>query len=388
MAFVRPKARILERTTTAGNGPYALLGAIDGSYNAFSAFMSVGDTTYITVAEPGVAFWTGIGTYSAASQMTLTTVEETKGTFGAGTKEVMSGSLASSSILREDIAGAIVTGGTSTAYTATSYRKYGTLAAMDAAIIAFTPHVTCGATVTLAVDGLAAKPLRIAPGVELQVGMLIAGTPYFCLYNNTSGAFYLHAMGGNPYGIPLGGGLDYWGSAAPNGAFALAQGQAISRTTFATLFSLFGTTFGAGNGSTTFNIPDKVGRVSAMQDIGSARISSTYFGGNPANLGAVGGVESHTITLAQTPSGITSANGGQNISVRVSTSGVPSGMVLGSQPLGGGAQPAMFPGALTPGTSITSSDTNSISVTSTNTGGAAHNNVQPTIVCNYIIRVL
>jgi hypothetical protein len=185
--------------------------------------------TPLTVGWPSLAaFWSGRLTLSASNQITLTTVEETKGTFGSGTREIGAGGLASRSMFPEDISGAIVTGGTSTAYTISTFRKYGTLAAMDGDIIAFTPHATNGAPVTLSADGLAAKPLRLSPGVELQSGMLILGTPYFCLYNNTAGAFYLHALGGNLYGIPLGGGLDYWGATAPNGAFALAQGQAIS----------------------------------------------------------------------------------------------------------------------------------------------------------------
>jgi microcystin-dependent protein len=116
--------------------------------------------------------------------------------------------------------------------------------------------------------------------------------------NNSDAVFYLHGMT-NPYAIPLGSGLDHWGATAPNSAFALAQGQQLSRPTYAPLFAMFGTTYGPGNGTTTFNIPDKVGRVSAMLDGGSARISSSYFGGNPANLGAVGGSESHTLTTAQ-----------------------------------------------------------------------------------------
>src|SRR5258708_2604472 len=61
--------------------------------------------------------------------------------------------------------------------------------------------------------------------------------------------------------VPLGGLMPYIGSTAPNTAFVLPFGQAISRTTYATLFSLVSTTFGVGDGSTTFNIPDLRGRV-------------------------------------------------------------------------------------------------------------------------------
>src|SRR5262245_5791629 len=67
----------------------------------------------------------------------------------------------------DDISGSLVTAGTSTAYTLASYSGFDTLAHLDGAMIAFTPHATNGATVTLNVDGLGAKPLRRSPGSEL-----------------------------------------------------------------------------------------------------------------------------------------------------------------------------------------------------------------------------
>ena len=51
----------------------------------------------------------------------------------------------------------------------------------------------------------------------------------------------------------------YAGASAPTG-FLLCDGSAVSRTTYAGLFSLIGTTYGAGDGSTTFNVPDLRGR--------------------------------------------------------------------------------------------------------------------------------
>ncbi|XSC45842.1 tail fiber protein [Bradyrhizobium sp. RDT10] len=167
---------------------------------------------------------------------------------------------------RDDIAGAIVTGGTATAYTVTSYEAFDTLTRLNGQIIAFTPHVTNGGTVTLNVDSLGARPVRSAPAAELLAGTLIQGTPYLALYNHSDTAFYLHGFYGNPYNVPLAAGMDYWGSTAPNSAFAFPVGQAISRTTYATLFALVSTTYGVGDGSTTFNLPDKRGRVSASLD--------------------------------------------------------------------------------------------------------------------------
>ena len=54
---------------------------------------------------------------------------------------------------------------------------------------------------------------------------------------------------------PIGSIIPYGGTTAPDG-FLLCQGQAISRTTYAELFAVIGTSFGSGDGSTTFNVPD------------------------------------------------------------------------------------------------------------------------------------
>jgi microcystin-dependent protein len=387
MAMVRPKARILERSITAGNGPYVLGGAVDGSYNTFSAFMADGDATYVSVVEPGVAFWTGIATYAAAANtITLTTVEEAKGTFGSGSKEIMSGALASTAMFREDIAGAIATGGSSTAYTVASYRKYDTLTRLDGNIIAFTPHVTNGAgPIELEVDALGFKPLRTAPGIELFQGTLIRGTPYLALYNHSDDAFYLHGFFGNPYNVPLGVGIDYWASTAPNSAFAFPIGQAISRTTYAALFSLVGTTYGSGDGSTTFNLPDKTGRVSAMIEATQTRLPLSYFGGNLSTVpGSAAGNAAETLTNPNlppyTPAGTNAAGTTDHAVLWNDINGIGSAVAGGLE-----------------GTFANSSNTNASRITvtpgvftGTAQGGTStpFSIVQPTILCNYILRVL
>jgi microcystin-dependent protein len=290
--------------------------------------------------------------------------------------------MAATAKYRDDIAGAIITSGTSTAYTVSSYQVFDTLAHLNGQMIAFTPHTTNGATVTLNVDTLGPKPLRTAPGVELLAGTIVQGTPYIATYNNGDGAFYLQGFYGSPYLIPLGAGIDYWGATTPNSSFALATGQSISRTTYSALFSLFGTAYGSGDGSTTFNLPDKAGRVSAMQEQSSIRLTSTYFGGNSTALGAVGGGESQALTLAQLPTGITSF-GSNSISVLSTVGGIPYGAFINSTSGAGNT----FPQTNTIG-QVASTGINSIVVTSTNTSGSAHRTVQPTIVCNYIIRIL
>jgi microcystin-dependent protein len=289
---------------------------------------------------------------------------------------------------RDDAAGAIVTAGTSTAYTVSSYEVFDSLVHLNGQIIAFTPHATNAAVVTLNVDSLGAKPLRTAPNAELMAGTIIQGTPYVAVYNNTDGAFYLQGFYGNPYNVPIGAGLDYWGTSTPNSSFAFPTGQAISRTTYAALFAIMGTTYGPGDGSTTFNLPDKTGRVSAMREAAATRLTSSHFGGNSINLGAVGGAESHALTTAEIPAHQHNVYlrdpGHFHTSSQFFTAGGPG---VG----GGGAF-----GTNTTGntdiktTGITIGSVNGVAndnLTASSGGGSAHTVVQPTIICNYIIRI-
>lgn len=294
------------------------------------------------------------------------------------------GLMASVAMFRDDISGVLVTSGTSTAYAVSSNQGFGSLAALDGKVIAFTPHTTNGAGATLSVDGLADKPLRVAAGVSIQSNVLLEGTPYVALYSNANSEFVLQGMTANPYGIPLAGGLDYWGSTTPGSAFAFPTGQAVSRTTYADLFALVGTTYGSGDGTTTFNLPDKTERVSVMKAATATRLTSAYFGGNSTALGAVGGGESHTLTKAELPTDKptgTITNGAITITNNGATLGASS--TTGVQ--GGGT----FSGLWTPvGISLSASQASSSFVGDALGSGNAHAIVQPTIVCNYIMRII
>src|SRR6266576_1181291 len=95
--------------------------------------------------------------------------------------------------------------------------------------------------------------------------------------------------------------LHYAGSAAPTN-WLICDGTAVSRSTFAALFAIIGTTYGAGDGSTTFNLPDMRGKIAVGK-----HTSGTF-----QTLGQSGGEENHTLLVAEMPShshtGATGAN--------------------------------------------------------------------------------
>lgn len=85
---------------------------------------------------------------------------------------------------------------------------------------------------------------------------------------------------------------EYTGSEAPTG-YLLCQGQEISRTTYADLFQVIGTTYGSGDGSTTFHIPDMRGRVA----VGLHSSDSDF-----DTMGKQGGSKTHALTVEEMPS--------------------------------------------------------------------------------------
>ena len=71
------------------------------------------------------------------------------------------------------------------------------------------------------------------------------------------------------FALPIGTVIDFAGSTVPAG-YLECDGSAVSRTTYALLFAVLGTTWGTGDGSTTFNLPDFRGRVSIGAGTGTA----------------------------------------------------------------------------------------------------------------------
>jgi microcystin-dependent protein len=155
--------------------------------------------------------------------------------------------------------------------------------------------------------------------------------------------------------LPVGAWVDYGGATAPAG-YVFAAGQAISRTAYAALFTVYGTTYGVGDGSTTFNVPDLRSRVVAgLDNMGgtAANRLTTASGPSWTSLGGIGGSE-----LLQSH--------------------------LHSYPLWKGT-PGSGSGELMAGTAYYAAGTQLGTWNTNNTGSGTSQNVQPTFVANKII---
>lgn len=209
---------------------------------------------------------------------------------------------------RDDITGALATSGTSSAYTLTTNQNYNPSAGTvltDGLTISVRPHATNAAGATLNVDSTAAVPVRTVSGQSIPAGYLIAGTPYRFYYNLSNNEWIVFGAFGNPYGIPIGGFLDYLSTTPPNSNFVLPFGQALSRTIYAALFAMTGTAFGVGDGSTTFNIIDLRGRtIFGLDNMGGTaanRVTTAGCGIDGTTVGAAGGAQSVTLLQSALP---------------------------------------------------------------------------------------
>jgi len=173
--------------------------------------------------------------------------------------------------------------------------------------------------------------------------------------------------------------MPYAGSSAPTG-WVLCYGQAISRTTYADLFTAIGTTYGTGDGSTTFNVPDLRGRVIAGQDdMGGTSANRLTSPINGDGLGNTGGSQDHQLTEAQMPSHFHYIARNQTVNGSTGHNLSSSQYVAAQTGYSGGAFDEKY--ALRATSSVSNvGRTNSVG------SGTAHNNVQPTIILNYIIK--
>lgn len=106
---------------------------------------------------------------------------------------------------------------------------------------------------------------------------------------------------------PIGSILLFGGSTAPTG-YLLADGSAVSRTTYANLFVVFGTTYGAGDGLSTFNLPDLRIRYPRGKDAGSS-LGATGGATSYAHSGAAVSAHSGTAVSAHSGTAVSAHSG-------------------------------------------------------------------------------
>jgi len=229
-----------------------------------------------------------------------------------------------------------------------------------------TPISTFAATI---VDDTSASAVRTTLGLgSIALTSTITASELAITGNGTAGQTVISDGDGTfsfRDGFSSGMLVPYAGTSAPTG-FLMCGGQAVSRTTYSDLFAVIGTTYGSGDGSSTFNLPDLQGRVVAGKDdmSGSSAnrltnpTSNTVGGIDGDTLGATGGSETHTLVEAQL------AAHTHNV-LHQTTDTSPGG--------GGTDADIVRSGSSERATSSTGSDT-------------PHNNVQPTIILNYIIK--
>lgn len=189
---------------------------------------------------------------------------------------------------------------------------------------------------------------------------------------------------------PVGFVMPFAGSTAPNG-WQFCYGQTLNRAEYASLFSVIGTNYGAGDGSTTFLAPDCRGRVGVGRDnmggVAADRVQEVMDG---TVLGEVGGEEAALLLAIDIP-----ALTGTTVSGGSHTHTITNGSaVLSTANAFPGSSTGRLYGVTDRNREVSSSSAITLSTTGAHThtitinagnNNARHNNVQPTIVMNMII---
>jgi microcystin-dependent protein len=151
-------------------------------------------------------------------------------------------------------------------------------------------------------------------------------------------------------GVPVGVGMEWYAAVAPYG-WLLQDGSAVSRSTYSALFNIIGTTYGIGDGSSTFNLPNKKGIIGVGYDATQTEFNA---------LGKTGGEKTHVLTTPEMPAHTHPEN------TFSGTGGSVKG--VGDTNDNSASQKA------------------SSTVTSSTGGDGAHNNLQPYLTVNWIIK--
>jgi microcystin-dependent protein len=264
-----------------------------------------------------------------------------------------------------------ITGGTSTAYTLAYSVAPGAL--LDGMVHVVQFNATNGNAATLNVNSLGAIPLHYySAGAWRAVPAALFDTDTISrvAYNAGVGAYRLLDVRGDTGEVK-----PFAGGTVPKG-YLLCFGQAISRTAYAGLFAVLGTTYGAGDGSTTFNLPDLrsvvVGGLGNMGGTERGLLNSQI----ASTLGATCGTQQESASVS----------GSASVSVGVTVSGSLSGNITtaGSNFGGGFFVGASVGDQVSVSGALGGSGSGSGSISGST---ATVTNVQPTIILNQMIRI-
>lgn len=344
------KSRVRETSATTGTGAIALAGAVS-DHRAFASVMSVGDTAWVTIVNPGTGEWEiSLCTYSGVNTLTRTTVYESSAAdlavnFGAGTKDVFldqpavrlgaTESLQDQAVTTAKLADANVTNG-KLANNAVSADK------TDATVWS---TGDCKLTLKTAADS---GWLMMDDGTfgDASSGATHIGSQYQALFN-----------------------LLFANIADADAPILTSGGGATTRAGQ-------GTAAAAWAAHCRMTLPKMLGRAMAVAGAGSGLTSRA--------LGHAVGEETHTLTLAEAPTGQLTLNFSDNghshdLGGAANTAGasaVSFASTSGGSTISGSS-----------GVAVKSASTGIAASLSDHAGGGAHNNMQPSAFWNVEIKL-
>jgi microcystin-dependent protein len=230
---------------------------------------------------------------------------------------------------------------------------------------------------------------------EDRAGKILAfdenGSPTLISFDETGVAGPAGADGPPGKGAPIGAIAPWAGTTAPDG-WLLCDGSAVSRSTYAGLYAVIGIAFGAGDGSSTFNVPDLRGRFPLGRDnmggTAASRVTLEHSAVATTTLGAAGGsqfAQQHTHSLTD-PGHIhtasTASDGAHTHTVTIATG---SGASTGGTNSNTGTATAQATSSDGAHTHVVTVNANTTGATINSSGLGGSQNMPPLLVTNYII---
>lgn len=211
-------------------------------------------------------------------------------------------------------------------------------------------------------DNFWVNPASIGAGIKTSSASTITGTNTEGTSNNLARADHNHAIDPSLL-VPAGTIVQYAGSATPDG-YLFCDGTTVSSATYNKLFSAIGTQYNAGGEPTGhFRLPNFQGRVPVGRSSGDSDWDT---------LGETRGSKTHTLSIAEMPAhnhSITDPGHSHGNNAPINIAGANN----------------VYQGTTQVASGNTTVNTTNISINNTG-GGGAHNNIQPSIVVNYIIK--